>query len=53
MAGVSETAIRTFESGNAEPRRATLQVLSATLKTAGVDFLFEEDGAIGVKLRKE
>jgi transcriptional regulator with XRE-family HTH domain len=49
MIGVA--TIRQFEGGATEPRLATLLVLRQALETAGVDFIDENGGGPGVRLR--
>lgn len=51
-AGVGIVAVRNFESGNAEPRRATLRVIAAALEGAGVLFIEENGEGPGVRLKK-
>jgi hypothetical protein len=44
--------IRQFEGGATEPRQATLLVLRQALEAAGIDFIDENGGGSGVRLRK-
>lgn len=53
LAQVGVVTIRQFEAGNAEPRRATLAAIRAALEAAGVEFIPENGGGAGVRLRKE
>jgi transcriptional regulator with XRE-family HTH domain len=51
-AGVGIVTIRQLESGIHEPRRATLDVVRRALEAAGVEFIDENGGGAGVRLRK-
>ena len=51
-AGVGIVTIRQLEAGNHEPRRATLDVVRRALEAAGVEFIAENGGGPGVRLRK-
>ena len=51
-AGVGIVTIRQLEAGNHEPRRATLDVVRRALEAAGVEFIDENGGGAGVRLRK-
>jgi transcriptional regulator with XRE-family HTH domain len=51
-AKVGVVTVRQFEAAAAQPRRATLDVLSRALETAGVEFIAENGGGAGVRLRK-
>jgi transcriptional regulator with XRE-family HTH domain len=44
--------VRQIESGLTEPRRATLTVLKQAFERAGVEFIDENGGGRGVRLRK-
>jgi hypothetical protein len=44
---------RIFEAGTSEPRKATLQVIRQAFETAGVEFIEENGGGPGVRLRKK
>ena len=50
--GVGVVTIRQIESGATEPRRATLQAVQFALQDAGVEFIAENGGGPGVRLRK-
>ena len=52
-AKVGVVTVRQFESGNAEPRSATLTVMRQALEAAGVIFIAENGEGPGVRLRKE
>ena len=51
-AGVGTVAIHQLESGTSQPRRATLDVVRRALEGAGVEFIDENGGGPGVRLRK-
>jgi transcriptional regulator with XRE-family HTH domain len=51
-ARVGIVTIRQLEAGVHEPRRATLDVVRRALEAAGVDFIDENGGGAGVRLRK-
>jgi hypothetical protein len=44
--------IRQLEGENQQPRRATLAVVQTALEAAGVEFIEENGGGAGVRLRK-
>ena len=51
-AGVGIVTVHQFEAGISEPRRATLQVIRNAFEAAGVEFIDENGGGAGVRLRK-
>ena len=51
-AEVGVVTIRQFQAGVNQPRRATLVVVRHTLEAAGVEFIDENGGGAGVRLRK-
>jgi transcriptional regulator with XRE-family HTH domain len=51
-AGVGIVTIRQLEAGTHSPRRATLDVVRRALEAAGVEFIDENGGGPGVRLRK-
>jgi transcriptional regulator with XRE-family HTH domain len=51
QAGVGIVTVRQLEAGTHEPRRATLDVVQRALETAGVEFIDENGGGPGVRLR--
>lgn len=51
-ARVGIVTVRQFEGGGARPRNATLEVISRALESAGVEFIAENGGGPGVRLRK-
>ena len=44
--------VHQFEAGTSEPRRATLQVIRQAFEAAGVEFIDDNGGGPGVRLRK-
>jgi hypothetical protein len=44
--------IRNYEAGKTTPVPATIAVLRQAFERAGVEFLAEDDGGPGVRLRK-
>ena len=51
-AGVGLVTVRHLEAGRHEPRRATLDVIRRALEAAGVEFIDENGGGPGVRLRE-
>ena len=51
-AGVSVVTVRQLEAGGTEPRRATIAVIRHALEAGGVEFIEENGGGPGVRLRK-
>lgn len=51
-AEVGIVSVRQFENENTEPRRATLAAMRRALEAAGVEFIAENGGGPGVRLRK-
>ena len=51
-ASVGIVTVRQLEAGTHEPRRATLDVIKRALVDAGVEFIDENGGGPGVRLRK-
>jgi transcriptional regulator with XRE-family HTH domain len=52
QAGVGIVTVRQLEASTHEPRRATLDVVRRALEAAGVEFIDENGGGAGVRLRK-
>jgi transcriptional regulator with XRE-family HTH domain len=52
-AKVGVVTVRQFESGGAQPRNSTLDVIQRALEAAGVIFIDENGEGPGVRLRKE
>ena len=51
-AGVGIMTIHKFEKEGSQPRRATLDVVRRAFEKAGVEFIDENGGGSGVRLRK-
>jgi transcriptional regulator with XRE-family HTH domain len=51
-AGVGVVTIRQLEGENQQPRRATLSVVRGALERGGVEFIDENGGGPGVRIRK-
>ena len=51
-AGVSIMTIHQFEKEGSQPRRATLDVVRRAFEKAGVEFIDENGGGLGVRFRK-
>jgi hypothetical protein len=49
---LTSRAVRQFETGAHEPRRLTLHAIRRAFEAAGVEFLDENGGGTGVRLRK-
>ena len=51
-AGVGVVTVHQLEAGMSQPRRATLEVIRRAFEIAGVEFIDENGGGRGVRLRK-
>ena len=51
-AGIGVVTVHQLEAGTSAPRRATLEVIRRTFEKAGVEFIDENGGGPGVRLRK-
>jgi len=51
-AAVSVVTVRNFENEKSSPQRATINVMRTALEAAGVEFIPENGGGAGVRLRK-
>ena len=51
-ARVGIVTVRQLEGGETQPRRATLDVIRRALESADVEFIDENGGGPGVRLRK-
>jgi transcriptional regulator with XRE-family HTH domain len=51
-AGVGTVAVHQLESGASRTRRSTLAVIRRAFEAAGVEFIDENGGGAGVRLRK-
>jgi hypothetical protein len=49
---VSVVTVRNFENEKSVPQRATLDVMQRALEKAGVEFIAENGGGSGVRLKK-
>src|SRR4051794_28513106 len=52
QAGVGIVTVRQLEAGVNEPRRSTLEVITRAFEKAGIEFIDENGGGPGVRLRK-
>lgn len=52
LAGVSAMTVTRFENGHTGGHAATLMKIRAALESAGVEFIAENGGGPGVRLRK-
>jgi DNA-binding XRE family transcriptional regulator len=50
-AGVSATTLNEIERGDAHPKVSTLRAIQAALESAGVEFIAENGGGPGVRLK--
>jgi predicted transcriptional regulator len=51
-AGVGTVTVHQLEAGASHPRRSTLEVIRRAFENAGVEFIDENGGGPGVRLRK-
>ena len=51
-ASVGVVTVHQLEAGVSQPRRATLEVIRRAFEVAGVEFIDENGGGPGVRLRK-
>jgi hypothetical protein len=51
-AGVGIVTIRQLEAESHEPRRATLAVVRSAFESQGIEFIDENGGGAGVRLKK-
>jgi transcriptional regulator with XRE-family HTH domain len=51
-AGIGVVTVHQLEAGTSEPRRATLEVIKRAFENAGVEFIDENGGGPGVRLKK-
>ena len=52
VAGVSIVTVRNFETEKTTPQRASLDIIRRALESAGIEFIAENGGGLGVRLRK-
>ena len=50
--GLELSTVHQLEAGASQPRRATLDVIRRALENAGVEFIDENGGGPGVRLRR-
>jgi transcriptional regulator with XRE-family HTH domain len=50
-AGIGIVTVRQVEAGLSKPRRATLEVIKRAMEAAGIEFIDENGGGPGVRLR--
>lgn len=50
-AGISTTALNNIERGAADPKASTLGAIQRALEAAGVEFISENGGGAGVRLK--
>lgn len=51
-AQVGVVTVRQLEAGSHRPRRSTLEVVRRCLEAGGVEFIDENGGGLGVRVRK-
>jgi predicted transcriptional regulator len=51
-AGVGIVTVHQLEAGTSQPRRATIDVIRRAFESAGVEFIDENGGGPGVRLRQ-
>jgi hypothetical protein len=49
---VGIVTVRQFEAGKSEPRNATARVIRSAFEAAGIEFIPENGGGPGVRLRE-
>ena len=52
QAGISTVAVNQLENEVGQPRRATLDVIRRAFERAGIEFIEENGGGPGLRLRK-
>jgi len=52
LAGLSTTGLNNIEKGGADPKASTLKAIRAALESAGVEFIAENGGGAGVRLKR-
>jgi predicted transcriptional regulator len=50
--GVGIVTVHQLEAGTSQPRRATVDVIRRAIEAAGVEFIDENGGGAGVRLKK-
>ena len=51
QAGIKTETVRYVEAGNGRPKALTLATIRTSLEAAGVEFISENRGAAGVRMR--
>lgn len=51
-AGIARATLIDFEQGHRSPRPATVAAIKAALEAAGIEFIAENGGGAGVRLKK-
>jgi transcriptional regulator with XRE-family HTH domain len=51
-AGLAVLTVQQFEAGIGRPRRSTITVIRQAFESAGIEFIDENGGGPGVRLRK-
>ena len=51
-ASIGVVTVHQLEAGTSQPRRATMDVIKRAFEAAGVEFIDENGGGAGVRLRK-
>ncbi len=51
LAGLSTTGLNNIEKGSADPKASTLRAIQAALEQAGIQFIAENGGGPGVRLK--
>jgi predicted transcriptional regulator len=51
-AGISTTGLNNIERGSADPKASTLKAIRAALEDAGAQFIDQNGGGAGVRLKK-
>jgi predicted transcriptional regulator len=51
-AGITKTALVNIETATSDPKSSTLSAIQKALESAGVEFIAENGGGPGVRLRK-
>jgi transcriptional regulator with XRE-family HTH domain len=52
LAGISNTGLNNIELGLSDPKVSTIAAIRAALESAGVEFIAENGGGAGVRLRR-
>jgi transcriptional regulator with XRE-family HTH domain len=51
-AGIGIVTVHQLEAGTSQPRRATLEVIKQAFERAGIEFIDENGGGPGLRLRE-